>query len=60
MKMWRSQADLIINEHRFRVRNHRLLLQKQRVLVLINLKVANKLALLRFAFRAFARWKLET
>lgn len=30
------------------------------MLCLINLKVANKLALLRFIFRAFARWKLET
>lgn len=60
LKVWRSQTDLIINEHRFRVRNYRLLLQKQRVLVLINLKVANKLALLRFVFKAFANWKLET
>jgi len=60
LKKWRATSDMIINEHRFRIRNHRLLLQKQRVMVLINLRVNNRLALLRFIFKAFARWKLET
>lgn len=58
MKLWKDASDRRVNEHRFRVRNHRLLLQRQRVIVLINLKVNNRLALLRYVARSFSKWKL--
>ena len=60
VRLWRKETESYLSEIKFRLRNTRLQMQKQKVIKLIQIKVANEKAVLRHAFQAFSRWHLET
>lgn len=60
MRQWRKDTELYLTEIRFRLRNSKLQLQRQKVIKIISIKVNNEKAMLREAFHAFSLWRLET
>ena len=59
VRTWRGDTEAYINEINFRIRNQRMFLQKQKVVAMIKIKVANEKALLRMVFASFCRWKMD-
>ena len=60
LRTWRKETDAYLGEMRFRLRNSKLQLQRQKVIKIIAMKVNNEKAILREAFHAFNLWRLET
>ena len=60
LRHWRGETETYLQDVRFRLGYKRMLLQREKVVRIIGLKVSNEKALMRQAFFAFSRWRMET
>ena len=60
VRIWRGDTEAYISEINYRIRNQRMFMQKQKVMAMIKIKVANERALLRIVFASFFKWKMDT